>query len=455
MAKGLGELARLRPAAFKFFNLGKGVWANVIAGLKAQCDLELARLADAAKNGRLSLAKGQELLALAASEFDRLHDLADTKAVGDITLERVALWITLGVTTGLGVNPIVVTSSEPHGFVTGQTVTIWNVIGNNGANGTFKVVVLSPTTFSLPATAVADGTGSLGLAVPQLVSGTIPKGTRFRRNARVEDPFLPEAFFETPSDLFVAVGAPEDHGYAVISVPIVASLAGAAANTPLLDSGALATTEVVDSLFDPLFSSIALESAGGSDGASDQAVAQYAKAFYLGQYAPTDGAVIAGAFGAGARHIAFDDPGTGTATIAIADSSWASSTRWASQTRQSLYDNGWVGFGGSVDATKVVNKLISVTASIVVSDQSVLFDTSELVQSARLALVDYLDNRLDWYAWNLAALRGLLSRLDRKKILDCLSIEVRDSFGNLLLGPDLSRKHYILTDLHISFLSPT
>ncbi len=450
MAPGLTELARLRPAALKFFNYGKGVWANVVAGLKAQVDLELARLAGAAKNGRLSLSEGDELLALVRSEFDALHELGPTKALGAVTIDRTALAISLGSSTGIGVTPIVITSSEPHQFTTGQYVIVYNVLGNTAANGTWPVVVLSPTTFSLPVSVVANGTGFLGLAIQQLIPGVIPKGTRFRRNARLVAPLISEAIFEVPSDVSVPVDQ------AIVSVPLVAITEGAVANTPLSDAGELVTSELIDSLFDPLLSTtIAFESAGGSDGASDDDIRQYAKAYYLGQYAPTDGALLAGSFNSGARHVKISDMGTGTTTISIADSSWASSANWAAQTKQTLYNEEWIGFGGSVSVGTVVNKLISVTASIVVADQTVLSDTTELVQSARLALTEYLDSRPDWYNWNLAAMRGVLSRLDRKKVLDCLSIEVRDGVGTLLLVPDVAVKHYMLTELHVTFLSPT
>ncbi len=456
LAPGLTELARLRPAALKFFNLGKGTWANVVAGLKAQCNLELARLAGAAKNGRLSLASGDELLSLVASEFDSLDDPGPTRAVGEVTLERIADFIPLRSTTGIGVSPIVVTSSTPHGFVTGDYVIIADVGSNTAANGLFQVVVLSTTTFSLPVTAVADGSGVFGTAVPQTISGTIPKGFRFRRKATTVAPLLSDCVFETTTEVHCAEAT------ATVVLPLIAVDAGAASNTPSTTDGSIASIEIIDTLFDPLFEPqsqfsgfTTFASGGGSEGVTDTDVKQYAKSFYQGQYAPTDAALMAGAFQAGARHVALSDTGTGTTYLSIADASWASSEKWAAQTRQFLHDNGWVGFGGSVDVLSVVNKLISVTANIVVADQTVLFDTSELVQSARLALTEYLDTRPDWYTWNLAAMRGLLSRLDRKKVLDCLSIEVTDSLGNVLTGPDAGKLHYQLTELNINFLSPT
>src|SRR5438874_5879164 len=47
-------------------------------------------------------------------------------------------------------NPVAITSASPHGLVSGDHVTIDNVVGMTELNGrTFAVTVLSPTTFSL------------------------------------------------------------------------------------------------------------------------------------------------------------------------------------------------------------------------------------------------------------------------------------------------------------------
>ena len=54
-------------------------------------------------------------------------------------------------TTGNTINPIVITS-DAHGLVTGQLVTISGVGGNTNANGTFVVTVIDVNTFSISAT---------------------------------------------------------------------------------------------------------------------------------------------------------------------------------------------------------------------------------------------------------------------------------------------------------------
>ena len=73
--------------------------------------------------------------------------------------------VTLASTTGVGVSPIVATSSAAHNFVTGDVVTIAAVTGNTNANGTFQITVLSATTFSLPTSVIANGTGASGTAI--------------------------------------------------------------------------------------------------------------------------------------------------------------------------------------------------------------------------------------------------------------------------------------------------
>lgn len=53
------------------------------------------------------------------------------------------------VTTATNASPIVVTSSTNHNLVSGQLVTINGVTGNTNANGTWPIIVISPTAFSL------------------------------------------------------------------------------------------------------------------------------------------------------------------------------------------------------------------------------------------------------------------------------------------------------------------
>lgn len=52
------------------------------------------------------------------------------------------------ITDATNASPIVITSAN-HGLATGDRVTVQNVGGNTGANGSFVITVLSSSTFSL------------------------------------------------------------------------------------------------------------------------------------------------------------------------------------------------------------------------------------------------------------------------------------------------------------------
>lgn len=88
IGKGIDKLAEDRPGALRHVNLGKGAYANVFAGWRAQAALVLRRDADLAKNGRLKFAEGDPLRFLAGSEFDTPAELVATTAVGHVTLTR-------------------------------------------------------------------------------------------------------------------------------------------------------------------------------------------------------------------------------------------------------------------------------------------------------------------------------------------------------------------------------
>lgn len=88
IGKGIDKLVELRPSALQHVNNGRGIYANVFAGWRAQAALLLRRDADLAKNGRLKHATGGPLLFLAGSEFDTPSVLSAQKAVGQVVLAR-------------------------------------------------------------------------------------------------------------------------------------------------------------------------------------------------------------------------------------------------------------------------------------------------------------------------------------------------------------------------------
>ncbi len=90
IGKGIDALVSARPTTLVHVNNGRGVYANVFAGWRAQAQLMCRRNADFAKNGRIRFAKGQPLRFLAGSEFDTPATLTATTAVGQVTLTRAA-----------------------------------------------------------------------------------------------------------------------------------------------------------------------------------------------------------------------------------------------------------------------------------------------------------------------------------------------------------------------------
>lgn len=78
--------------------------------------------------------------------------------------------INLAVTGATNASPIVVTTAA-HGLATGDVVTLASVGGNTAANGTFRVTVVSSTTFQL------DGTTGNGAYTS---GGTVAKWLRMK-----------------------------------------------------------------------------------------------------------------------------------------------------------------------------------------------------------------------------------------------------------------------------------
>jgi hypothetical protein len=90
IGKGIDALVALRPRALRHINAGRGGYANIFAGWRAQAALLCRRQADFAKNGRVPFSEGDQLLFLAGSEFDTPAELVATRAVGQVVLTRDA-----------------------------------------------------------------------------------------------------------------------------------------------------------------------------------------------------------------------------------------------------------------------------------------------------------------------------------------------------------------------------
>ena len=73
----------------------------------------------------------------------------DTAAIQSALNSACGDRFAISETTGPNVSPIVITTTEPHTFLNGSSVTIAGVKGNTNANGRWSATVLSPTTLAL------------------------------------------------------------------------------------------------------------------------------------------------------------------------------------------------------------------------------------------------------------------------------------------------------------------
>jgi hypothetical protein len=292
--------------------------------------------------------------------------------------------------------------------------------------------------------------------------GIIPQGFRFRR---------PSVTTYTPQVASAAYIATRDVSWpdsvSAISVPITASLAGAAANAPYYDAdntaGGPGLLELGDTAFDATAAVTAWEAAGGSDGEGDEDLRRQAAAYATGRYGPTLGAIVAGALsGIGVHRAAVFDvaqTSTGAAAaytgVAVADASWASgygglpsgSTLgvWEGLVGQVIADS-YQGVGGQVLVTGVANTRIRLDASFLLRSGDDLKDTSAIDAAVLAAARSYFDDRPDWYTWTAKGLRAWLSRA-HEKILSCTSVTVRALAGNGALAEPPTKPIFTATGI--------
>lgn len=273
--------------------------------------------------------------------------------------------------------------------------------------------------------------------LPSSVAGKIPKGTRITReeNSATEIP-VAAAQYETLEDVHFnatqGVTGP---------VRIRALTASYAANHPLR-TDSVAYNISATSLFDNTIFISAFNIAGGVDpfnftggsaGANEDFLREFAKAYARGQYGPTqDESKFAALHASGVRHtVIYDDVPTGSQRILIADDSWASSGRWAAAVQQSIYDSDLVGFGCQVQVVPVRNKVVSLEANIVLRSWDYTKETTVIHAAVENAIKRYFDNRPDWNVWKARGLRNAITTA-HPKILHCTSVVVRDVTGAAL-----------------------
>ena len=254
--------------------------------------------------------------------------------------------------------------------------------------------------------------------------GVIPKGTRFRRGAK-SDPLLPrtEASYVSAQDVVVP------QGLFHVPVPIVATRAGAFANTPtgVTSQGQpFGTTDIqlADTLFDKGFSVQSATSAGGSDGVTDDVLRAAAQAYAVGRYAPTVGAVLAQALLSGGAHVAVvEDASLARSSVLALDVSWASSPSWRAVLQTAVQGEG---FGLRAVVFDGVNAFVRVKADVTLRREANVTDYSDVTAALTAAATAYFTARPDWYMWRSRSLRSALTRAHRS-ILACTKATVIDA----------------------------
>jgi hypothetical protein len=253
-----------------------------------------------------------------------------------------------------------------------------------------------------------------------------------------------------------------------VTIDIEATITGLAGNTPQwITGGQIRTINLISTLFDASatekFSTNDLRAAGGIDKESDIVLRISSKAKFKGKNSPINDALIAGGFEdgrSGKVTILEELEQKGIAYVYVVDNFWSQSDYFLRQIHQQIKTT-YEGAGCKTALGVVKNKLIQLEATVSLRDSKNLADTSDLLEGIQTALINYFDNRVDYYVWNLNQLKSVASNTDRK-ILSCSSIRVRDEDGLLLLEPTTPNAgdtliHYWLLNnaINITFTSAT
>lgn len=276
--------------------------------------------------------------------------------------------------------------------------------------------------------------GSVTMARTGIASGVVPQGTLFTKAAAPQGIPLPvsAATYTTTAPVYVQANQLQ------ATFKLVAQSAGVAANIPFFngyDTGFMIAPS--QTLFDATFAPIvnasfaASQAAGGSSGLPDPVVVAAAKAYVIGQFGPTQGALIAGLLQQQAvRHYAVFPASDSIpyAAAYIADESWADCAQWHDNVAQTIADQ-WTAFGGRIRFGDVVNVQVALSATFVLEKTSYLNFTDDIDRHVRNVAVSYFNDRPDWYRFRQGTLQQMLSKAD-PRIRKCTSVSVT----NVLTG---------------------
>lgn len=307
--------------------------------------------------------------------------------------------------------------------------------------------------------------------------GIIRTGTSFTKAASpTATPLaIPAATYQTIAPTFVSANQ------MAISLQLVATASGVAANLPVFvgqsNAGLIApSTPLFDTTFaqlsyvNPFLATSALaggSASGGSSGLPDPVVVAACKAYAIGQFGPTRGAVIAGLLQQqSVRHYAVFPASDALpySAVYVADESWADSPAWHNTVAQTIA-NSWTGFGCRARFGQVLNLQIAVSATFVLNSTDDLNDTTSIDVNVRSTAESYFNDRPDWYRFRNGALQQFLSKAD-PRIRHCSSVTITNVItGAVVPEPDNNFTtqyqsyivHYYLTDSNVttSYLPPT
>lgn len=430
-----------RPSVLGPMNRG-GKYTAIPTMARAQVELALSRVADEVRSARLRLGNsGDSLRALCASEFNTTLPPDPQTSLATIQLAR---WASPTGALPAGVirkgqqftkradpnaHPLPIASATYESLQTvyvpsGQTfatVTATAVASGVAANapnfgsplGTFAAFAQAPAGTITSASLATGGFGQLTVGAFIVVQGP--------------------AFFSIYK--IVTIG---DTALALLNVAVAGwTIIG---TVPAGCTFALANVSIQPSsgLFDSFLQVVSCEASGGSSGLTDPTLIAAARAYAIGQYGPTDGALVAGVLRQqAARHYAFFRAGAlPYAQGYVADETWSSGSYWTSLVAQSIATD-WAGFGCRTRFGLIVNQAIQLSAVIQLTTTEALSNTDAIDTNVRAAARAYFDDRPDWYSWRTSALRGALSKAD-PNIQACISVAVIDSASGATLTPPVN-----------------
>lgn len=316
------------------------------------------------------------------------------------------------------------------------------------------------------------GIGTMTLVRASGPAGSIPKGTRMKRAAKQSAvPPIPAAVYTSAQDVPVGFNATS------VTVPITAVEPGTAPNQA--DIYTSPVVSLIDTLFDTSFAISTFECSGGAAAKGDAELVNEAYAFVTGQFAPTIGAILAGALrGTGVRHAAVIDvtsalqggfivPAAYTGVL-VADGAWASGPTWLSRVSQQIVDpaTGFLGVGPRIIVTSPSNTLVRVTATVMLADAGYAAYTADITKAIGSSLTSYFNDRPDWYTFRLSGIRNAISKADAR-IRTCSTAAVRALPGDFALSEPpatpqaltngLIANHYYLVPngVTVTYLTPT